>query len=593
LATIGGSAKEESMTDTAPAPVATRAVSAEWLRCPACGAFVYHKRLKRQLGVCPECNHHFRLRMRERISQLFDADSVEQLSGDLQPLDALSFSDSKSYGDRISEAQRKTGNKAGAVFGTAAIDGLPVVFAAVDFAFIGGSMSGAVGEAITRAAELALERREPLLVISASGGARMQEGCVSLMQMAKTSQAVARLGEAGVPFFSLLTDPTYGGVSASYATLGDVLISEPGAHIGFAGPSVIEQTIHQQLPDGFQTAEFLLEHGMLDIVEPRENLRRTLRNLLAVHAAAEAARAEPAADRAKRLPSTEGRAPVTDPDQVPARDPWEVVQLARHIDRPRMLDLTGFVLDEFHELRGDRLFKEDRAIIGGLGRIGDLTVMVIGQQKGHTTAEMMEHNFGMPEPEGYRKSMRLMRYAGRFGLPVVTLVDTPGAYPGLGAEERGQSVAISESILLMSRLPVPTVTVVTGEGGSGGALALATSDRVLMMENAYYSVISPEGCSTILFKDAAAAPRAAQALRITSPDLLRLGVMDAVVPEPEEGAQADPVAAGANLRAAIVATLEELLPLDTDTLLARRYERFRKYGAPGRQPVLSPITGGT
>ena len=203
------------------------------------------------------------------------------------------------------------------------------------------------------------------------------------------------------------------------------------------------------------------------------------------------------------------------------RDPWEVVQLARHIDRPRMLDLVGFALDEFHELRGDRLFGEDRAIVGGLGRIGELTVMVIGQQKGHTTSEMLEHNFGMPEPDGYRKGMRLMRYAATFGMPLVTIVDTPGAYPGIGAEERGQSVAIAESIMLMSRLPVPIVTVVTGEGGSGGALALATSDRVLMMENAYYSVISPEGCSTILFKDAAAAPRAAKALRITGPELLR------------------------------------------------------------------------
>ena len=581
------------MADTAPATAASRAVSAEWLRCPACGAFVYHKRLKRNLGVCPECNHHFRLRLRERISQLMDPDSVEELSGDLEPLDALSFSDSKPYGDRIREAQHKTGIKAGAVYGTATIEELPLVFAAVDFAFIGGSMSGAVGEAITRAAELALERRLPLLVISASGGARMQEGCVSLMQMAKTSQAVARLAEEGVPFFSLLTDPTYGGVSASYATLGDVLISEPGAHIGFAGPSVIEQTIHQQLPEGFQTAEFLLDHGMLDVVEPRENIRRTLRNLLALHAAAESARSEGSAARANRLPSTEGQPPITDPDQIRVRAPWDVVELARHIDRPRMLDLTGFVLDEFHELRGDRLFREDRAIIGGLGRIGELTVMVIGQQKGHTTGEMMEHNFGMPEPEGYRKGMRLMRYAARFGLPLLTLVDTPGAYPGLGAEERGQSIAISESIMLMSRLPIPIVTVVTGEGGSGGALALATSDRVLMMENAYYSVISPEGCSTILFKDAAAAPRAAQALRITSPDLLRLGVMDAVVPEPDEGAHADPVAAGANLRAAIVASLEELLPLDVDQLLAQRYERFRKFGAPGRQPVLPPITGGT
>jgi acyl-CoA carboxylase subunit beta len=570
----------------------SRAVSAEWFRCPACQAFVYHKRLKRNLGVCPECNHHFRLRLSERLSQLLDADTFEELGADLEPVDVLSFTDSKPYPDRIRDAQRKTGMKSGALYGTGEIDGLPVVLAAINFAFIGGSMSGAVGEAITRAAELSLETRTPLIVLSASGGARMQEGCVSLMQMAKTSQAVARLAEAGVLFISLLTDPTYGGVSASYATLGDVLISEPGAHIGFAGPSVIEQTIHQQLPDGFQTAEFLLEHGMLDRVEPRENLRPTIRNLLGLHAAAEAAR-RGQDDRAGRLPSVDGLAPVDDPDQLPARDPWDVVQLARHIDRPRMLDLMGFAFDEFQELYGDRLFREDAAIIGGLGRLGDLAVMVIGHQKGHTTSELLEHNFGMPEPEGYRKGMRLMRYAARFGLPLVTIVDTPGAYPGIGAEERGQSNAIAESIMLMSRLPVPTIAVVTGEGGSGGALALATSDRVMMMENAYYSVISPEGCSTILFKDASAAPRAAKALRITSPDLLRLGVMDAVVPEPDGGAQVDPSATGANLRAALVASLEELLPLGTDELLAQRYERFRKFGAPGRQPVLPPITGET
>jgi acetyl-CoA carboxylase carboxyl transferase subunit beta len=420
----------------------------------------------------------------------------------------------------------------------------------------------------------------------------MQEGCVSLMQMVKTSQAMARLAEEGVLFISLLTDPTYGGVSASYATLGDVLISEPGAHVGFAGPSVIEQTIHQQLPDGFQTAEFLIEHGMLDMVEPRENLRRTIGNLLGLHAGAEAARRAGGEERSRLLPSVEAEPVITDPGALPARDPWDVVQLARHIDRPRMLDLVNLALDEFRELQGDRLFAEDRAIIGGPGRLGELTVMVIGQQKGHTTSELLEHNFGMPGPEGYRKAMRLMRYAARFGLPVLTIVDTPGAYPGIGAEERGQSVAIAESIMLMSRLPVPTVTVVTGEGGSGGALALATSDRVLMMENAYYSVISPEGCSTILFKDAAAAPRAAKALRITSPDLLSLGVMDAIVPEPAGGAQTDPHAAAANLRSALASSLAELLPLDEDDLLAQRYARFRKFGKPGEQPVLAPITGG-
>ena len=466
--------------------------------------------------------------------------------------------------------------------------------AAIDFCFIGGSMGGAVGESITRAAELALQTRTPLLVISASGGARMQEGCVSLMQMAKTSQAMARLAEAGVLFISLLTDPTYGGVSASYATLGDVLIAEPDAHIGFAGPAVIEQTIHQQaarrLPDRRVPARARDARSGRAAREP------------AAHDPQPARAPRPGGGRSRRgrggAASSACRparaiAPVVDPDQLPARDPWEIVQLARHIDRPRMLDLVGFVFDGFHELHGDRLFEEDQAIVGGLARLGELTVMVIGQQKGHTTSELVEHNFGMPEPEGYRKGMRLMRYAARFGLPLVTIVDTPGAYPGLGAEERGQSIAIAESILLMSRLPVPTVTVVTGEGGSGGALALAAGDRVLMMENAYYSVISPEGCSTILFKDASAAPRAAKALRITSPELLRLTVMDAVVPEPDGGAHADPAAAGANLKAAIVASLRELLPLSPEELIAQRYERFRKFGTPGRQPGLPPITGET
>jgi acetyl-CoA carboxylase carboxyl transferase subunit beta len=550
----------------------------QWTKCPNCDAFVYHKRLRRNMGVCPECNHHFRLPVATRLELLLDPGSFEDLSGDLEPLDVLGFSDSKPYSRRIEEAQRKTGSREGVIYGPAAVDGHPLVVAAMDFAFIGGSMGSGVGEAITRAAELALERKEPLLVICTSGGARMQEGCVSLMQMAKTSQAFARLHEQGVLTMCLLTDPTYGGVSASFATLGDVLIAEPRAYVGFAGPKVIEQTIRQQLPDGFQTAEFLLEHGMLDVVSPRENLRGVITKLLELHGLPGGA-----------LPASDGSAPITDPDTLARRPAWDVVQLARHQERPNTPEYVGFVFDDFQELSGDRLFREDASIIGGVARLGDLAVVVIGHQKGHTTSEMMERNFGMPNPEGYRKGMRLMRHAARFGMPVVTFVDTPGAYPGIGAEERGQSIAIAESIMEMSRLPVPIVVLVTGEGGSGGALALAVGDRVLMMENSYYSVISPEGCSTILFKDAAQAPRAAEALRLIAPDLLRLQIMDAIVPEPVGGAHTDPGAAAANVKAAILASLDDLLAVPPDELLERRYDRFRKFGTPGRQPTLSPI----
>ena len=556
--------------------VAAPAKQVQWTKCPSCEAFVYHKRLKRNLGVCPECNHHFRLPVRERLAQLLDEGSFEDRSDEIAPVDPLGFADSKPYAARLADAQRKTGGTEGALYGTATIDGNAVVVAAMDFAFIGGSMGSGVGEAITRAAELALERREPLLVISASGGARMQEGCVSLMQLAKTSQAIGRLHEEGILFVSLLTDPTYGGVSASFATLGDLLVSEHGSYIGFAGPKVIEQTIRQQLPDGFQTAGFLLDHGQLDLVETRENLRVTLRKILSLHAAA----------RDGALPDPDGAAPVTDPEQLPERDPWEIVQLARHVERPNALEYISRIFDDFQELHGDRLFQEDAAIVGGLAQLGGRTLMVVGHQKGHTTQEMMARNFGMPNPEGYRKALRLMRYAAKFGLPIVTLVDTPGAYPGLGAEERGQSIAIAQSIMEMSRFRVPVVVVVTGEGGSGGALALAVGDRVLMLENSYYSVISPEGCSTILFKDAAQAPRAAAALRVTARDLLRLKIMDGIVPEPEGGAHGDHLAAARNLKAAIVLSLRELVDVPPDELVARRYERFRMFGTPGIQPVL-------
>ena len=268
---------------------------------------------------------------------------------------------------------------------------------------------------------------------------------------------------------------------------------------------------------------------------------------------------------------------------------WQRTQLARHPKRPHTRDFIKLLFEDFVELHGDRLYGDDAAVVGGLGRFEEQGVVVIGHQKGRDTREKIARNFGMPHPEGYRKALRLMHLAQKFAKPVVTFIDTPGAYPGLGAEERGQAEAIARNLREMAALRTPILSIVTGEGGSGGALALAVGDRVMMMENSYYSVISPEGCSTILFKDAAQAPRAAAALRVTAPDLLRLKIMDAIVPEPEGGAHTNPVAAAANVKAAIIASLNDLLGVPTDELLQERYDRFRKFGAPGRQPTLSPI----
>jgi acetyl-CoA carboxylase carboxyl transferase alpha subunit len=260
-----------------------------------------------------------------------------------------------------------------------------------------------------------------------------------------------------------------------------------------------------------------------------------------------------------------------------------VVKLARDIQRPTTLDYAGMIFDDFVELQGDRLYADSPSIVGGPAILAGQPVMLIGHQKGHNTAELVARNFGMPEPEGYRKALRLMRQAGRLGIPVITLVDTPGAFPGVDAEERGQAVAIAENIMEMSRLPVPIVTVVTGEGGSGGALALAAGDRVLMLENSYYSVISPEGCSVILWSSASAAPRAAEALRVRARDLLELGIIDGVVPEPTDGAHANQVATAANLKEALVTTLDGLLALDAEALVEARYQRFRGFGTPVAQ----------
>jgi acetyl-CoA carboxylase carboxyl transferase subunit alpha len=258
---------------------------------------------------------------------------------------------------------------------------------------------------------------------------------------------------------------------------------------------------------------------------------------------------------------------------------WQRVQLARHPRRPYTLDYIGVITKGFTELHGDRLFGDDAAIVGGFAGLDSRSVMFIGHQKGRNTKENILRNFGMPHPEGYRKALRLMELAARFDRPVVTFVDTPGAYPGLGAEERGQSEAIARNLREMARLPVPIVSVVIGEGGSGGALAIAVADVVLMMENSIYSVISPEGCAAILWGDRSRAPQAAEALRLTAADLKELNVIDDVVVEPRGGAHRDPETAARTLGATLVGHLDRLAGMDPAARLRERMEKFRRMGA--------------
>ena len=558
----------------------SHAASTGWTLCPGCGEMLYVKHFERGFDVCPECGRHASLPAWRRIELLLDPGSAEPLVEPVPIQDPLEFTDVRSYPDRLSAARVSTGLPEAVVCVRGTIGGTPVIAAVMDFRFLGGSLGASVGELITRAAETAVRTRTALLLVTASGGARMQEGVISLMQMAKTAQALAQLDRAGILTVSLITDPTFGGVAASYATLCDVLIAEPGARLGFAGPRVIEQTIRQALPEGFQSAELLLKRGMIDMVVPRGELRVTLGRLLAAGAGQQ--------DHNREQPPTD--LIVRDPDALAGQDAWTALRQARDLRRPSTLDYIDGIVDGFVELRGDRVSGDCPAIVGGVGRLGSQPLMVIGHQKGHTAAELSERNFGMAIPAGYRKAARLMRLAGKLGLPVVTFVDTPGAYPGPEAEERGQANAIAENLRLMAQLPVPIVSVILSEGGSGGALALAVANRVLICENAVYSVISPEGCAAILWKDAGKASTAAAALRITAADLLRMGIVDGVIREPAGGNRHDDPTTRDRMRAAVFGALRELLPRNAAQLVADRHNRFRAFGT-GDVPAVSRWTG--
>ncbi len=594
-----------------------------WTKCPTCATMLFNKQLEKNLRVCTTCGHHFRLSAGARLDQLLDPGSWSERDPGLQSVDALGFVDQKPYPDRLSAAQLATGMRDAAVWGTGAIGGTQLAACVMDFGFMGGSMGAVVGEKVTRAAEHALAARVPLLIVSASGGARMQEGTLALMQLAKTLAALERLRAAGVPFVSILSDPTTGGVFASFAAVGDVNIAEPNALIGFAGARVTAGTIAAELPEGFQRAEFLYSHGFVDRVVARPELRAELTRLLrllparglappSVDAADDVAAFRPLsflssiADKVGELANgdappgavpapADGAGPVANtlpmppvdgsptdgvtPSAATTEEVWARVQLARNLRRPRTLEFITAMADDFVELHGDRLFGDDEAMVAGLARIGGRRVVVIGQQKGDDTDENIRRNFGMPHPEGYRKAMRVMELAERVGLPIVTFVDVPGAHPGPESEERGIAEAIARSIGLMTRLRTPIVAVITGEGGSGGALAIAVGDVVIALENAVYSVISPEGCASILWRTSDEAATAAAAMRMSAADQHALGVIDIVVPEPGEGAHAEPEETAKRLRRIIIDRLDALAELPTDALLESRYRRYRALGA--------------
>ncbi len=647
-------------------------VEDKWRTCPHCGLKFGEESLAASHYVCPTCGGYFRMTSDERIADLLDSGSFEEWDAHMPEPDPLDF---PGYADKIAGLREKTGLDEGIRTGRGRIAGIPLAFAVMESTFLMGSMGTAVGEKMARLVRRAADERIPVVAFTASGGARMQEGLASLMQMAKVSCALSRLADAGLPYISVITDPTTGGVTASFAMQGDIILAEPHALIGFAGQRVIRDTIKQELPKGFQTAEFALSHGLVDAVVPRSDLRATLAQLLAIHFAtsvhgeprpgeertlmtydavmsnlahgtdtynkvtygllpvddvllreeADAAEKGPSlietafgwfGSKAKQIEREAGRrrtaasaasdveddthsapegavaptagAPAALADEnarvsVPATDgaraanAWESVQLARNVHRPTSRYYIDRIVDGFIELHGDRAFGDDGAIVAGVGWIGHQAVTVIAEEKGADLKERIKRNFGCPQPEGYRKSLRLMREAEKFGRPIVCFVDTQGAFCGMEAEERGQGNAIADNLLAMAGLKVPVVSVLLGEGGSGGALALAVANRVAMQEHAVYSVLSPEGFASILWKDRTRAPEAAAVMKMSAHEAHDMGIVDDVLSEGPAPAHENPDAAVAVVGDYVRRELAELVDVSPDDLVEQRRSRFEAF----------------
>nr|MCR4670720.1 acetyl-CoA carboxylase carboxyl transferase subunit alpha [Saccharofermentans sp.] len=495
-----------------------------------------------------------------RIESIADKDSFTEWDDDVEETNPLK---TPGYEKKIEALRTSTELHEAVVTGRCKIGGIDLVLCVMDTRFMMASMGQVVGEKITRAVERATEERLPVIIFTASGGARMQEGIISLMQMAKTSAALERHSEAGLLYVSVLTDPTTGGVTASFAMLGDIILAEPGALIGFAGPRVIEQTIGQKLPEGFQRAEFLEEHGFVDAVVPRGNMRDTLARILRMHQAGEFV---PSGIKAPKKRSKKSK-----------HTPWEKVMISRGKDRPIADDYIDKIFPDFTEFKGDRYYRDNRAVRCGIATFDGIPVTVIAQAKGKNTKENVARDFGMPSPDGYRKALRAMKQAEKFGRPVICLVDTPGAFCGIEAEERGEGEAIARNLAKMSSLKTPILSIVISEAGSGGALAIAVADKVYMLENSIYAILSPEGYASILWKDSKRADEAAAEMKLTADDLLDLKVIDGIIAEPADLSRktVDEVIPG--MVSCIESFIKETKDIPAEDLVSSRYGRFRKF----------------
>ena len=512
--------------------------------------------------VCPFCRFHYTVTARQRVELLADKGTFKESYKYVSSMDPLSFSRRSRYRKFLAQDQSQTGLTEAAVTGRCRIGDVETMLTVLDFGFMGGTMGSVVGEKVSMAFENAARRGIPAVAVVSGGGTRIQEGVLSLMQMAKTVTAANRLRDEEVPFIVVLANPSTGQAYASFANLADVILAEPGSLIGLSPLRTLREVSKMPLPLDAHTAEAHVGHGLLDNVVDREILQSRIASLLQILTAQ------------KHGSSNHNNLLKTEPLESSEVEPWEAVTAARNSERPQASVYFRSMLDPFIELRGDRLNSDDRSIIAGLGFMDGQPVAVIGQQRRPLVEGERYHVF----PDGLRKAQRIIDLASRFKLPLVTLIDTQGADPGLEAEEQGIGNAIAKTLSSMLTVPTPMVSVVIGEGGSEGALALSMSDRILIQQYAIYSPISVNHTLGAAHHDHMLDREAAEALMLTAHDCLELGIADQVVPEPEGGAHVDPREAAAILQTAILTNIVQLSKMSQGKLLKKRYQKFRRMG---------------
>ncbi len=514
--------------------------------------------------VCPFCRFHYTLSARQRIELLADPRTFREQNRYVRSVAPLAFSSRTPYDEQLTESQDRTGLTEAAVTGTCKIDGRSLMLVVLDYGFMGGSMSSVVGEKVALAFEQAVRRDLPVAALVTGGGARTQEGVLSLMQMAKTVTAANKLRKASNPFIVVLANPSTGQAYGSFANLADVIIAEPGSVVGLSPIRAMIEATGRQVPPDVHTAEYHLRQGLLDNVVDREQLRPRLSRLLNLLT-------EPEAIRLSRRAVSRLTAPA-----VVDTETWESVEAATHDERPDALYYMRHMLDDFFEICGDRVSSDDRTVVGGIGLLRGHPVAAIGQQRihSHDTDRSRYH----VHPDGLRKAQRIIGLAARFNLPLVTLIDSQGADPRLESEEHGVGNAIARSLSMMLEAETPIVSVIIGEAGNEAALALSLSDRILMQQYAIYSPISLHHAVSGPLRERYLTREAAEVLMLTARDCQELGIIDQVIPEPAGGAHLDPRQAVDDVEYSIYKHLAETGRASASKLVKQRYRKFRQMG---------------